>query len=82
MGILTQNARVEIVDSLSTLVMVHTIRPTPEDLTVLSRRLIEKHPSLHDRVDNGFVSSYSHFFKHKQCFLLLEFLETTDPYKV
>lgn len=55
-GILTKKARVEIITSLSTLMLVHTSRPTPNDLTTVSRRLVEKHPKLKDKVDNGFVS--------------------------
>ena len=55
-GILTKKARVEIITSLSTLMLVHSSRPTPNDLTTVSRRLVEKHPKLRDKVDNGFVS--------------------------
>lgn len=55
-GVLTSRARVEITTSLSTLMLVHTSRPTPKDLTTVSRRLIEKYPNLRDKVDNGFVS--------------------------
>lgn len=53
-GVLTRRARVEITTSSSTLMLVP--RPTPEDLTTVSRRLIEKYPNLRDNVDNGFVS--------------------------
>lgn len=55
-GILPKKARVEIVNSLATLMLVHTSRPSPSDLTTVSRRLVEKHPKLKDKVDNGFVS--------------------------
>ena len=54
-GILTKSARVEIVHSLSTLMLMHTSRPMPHDLDTVSRRLIEKHPTLRDTVDKGYV---------------------------
>ena len=53
---MTSKARVEITTSLSTLMLVHTSRPTPRELTTVSKRLIEKYPKLRDKVDNGFVS--------------------------
>lgn len=56
-GVLTKSVRVEIVDSLSTLMLIHTSRPTPHDLDTICRRLIEKFPKLKDTVDNGYVSS-------------------------
>ena len=55
-GILTKCARVEVVHSLSTLILLHTCRPTPYDLDTISRRLIEKYPKLRDSVDKGYVS--------------------------
>ena len=56
-GVLTNKARIEIITALSTLMLVYTSRPTPSDLTTVSRRLVEKYPNLRDKVDNGFVSS-------------------------
>ena len=58
-GLLTKKARVEIITALSTLMLVHTSRPTPRDLTIVSRRLVEKHPKLKDKVDNGYVSLHN-----------------------
>ena len=55
-AILTKAARIEIVDSLATLMLVYTSRPTPHDLTTISRRLVEKYPKLRDIVDKGYVS--------------------------
>lgn len=55
-GVLKKKARIEIISSLSTLMLVHTSRPTPSDLTTVCRRLVEKHPNLKDKVDSGFVS--------------------------
>ena len=57
-GILTKKARVEIVDSLATFMLVYTSRPTPHDFTTISRRLIEKYPILRDKVDNGYVRAF------------------------
>ena len=69
-GVLTKRSRDEIVNSLATLMLVHTSRPTPEDLTMVSRRLMEKYPILKDNVDGGYVShtclyvnSFYSFFK-------------------
>ena len=55
-GVLTKSARVEIVHSVATLMLMHTSRPTPHDLDTISRRLVEKHPKLRDTVDKGYVS--------------------------
>lgn len=55
-GVLTKKARIEITTALSTLMLVYTSRPTPSDFTTISRRLVEKHPNLRDKVDGGFVS--------------------------
>ena len=54
-GVLTKSARVEIVHSVATLMLMHT---TPHDLDTISRRLIEKHPKLRDTVDKGYVSTF------------------------
>jgi hypothetical protein len=55
-GVLTKSARVEIVHSVATLMLMHTSRPTPHDLDTVSRRLIVKHPKLRDTVDKGYGS--------------------------
>ena len=55
-GVLTKKARIEIVDSLATFMLIHTSRPTPQDFTTISKRLIEKYPKLRDTVDTGYVS--------------------------
>ncbi|CAI8031484.1 hypothetical protein GBAR_LOCUS17865 [Geodia barretti] len=54
-GVLTKSARVEIVHSVATLMLMHTSRPTPHDLDTVSRRLIVKHPKLRDTVDKGYM---------------------------
>ena len=55
-GVLTRSSRIEIVDSLATLMLLHTSRPTPHDLDIISHRLIEKFPTLRDALDKGYVS--------------------------
>ena len=56
-GILKRRHRAEIVNSLSTLMLVHTSRPTPDDYPMVCRRLVEKYPDLSDKVDSGYVST-------------------------
>lgn len=56
-GVLTPRARDEIVNSMATLMMVHTIRPTPNDYNTVCLRLIKAHPILRDGADSGYVSS-------------------------
>ncbi len=55
-GVLTKKARDEIVNSLATLMLVHTSRPSPDDLTTVCKRLVRKYPVLKDKVDSGYVS--------------------------
>ena len=55
-GVLTKAARVEVVDSLATLMLTFTSRPTPHDFDVICRRLTAKYPKLKDLVDGGYVS--------------------------
>lgn len=55
-GLVTKAARIEINNSLATLVMVYTMRPTPTDMHTVCRRLVEKYPKLKDSSPNGYVS--------------------------
>ena len=55
-GILSKRARDEIIQSLSTLMLVHTSKPSPDDYSVVCRKLVEKYPNLRDKVDSGYVS--------------------------
>ena len=48
----------EIVSSVSTLIMLHTITPTQEDRAVIAAKLVTKYPILVDGFGCGFVSSY------------------------
>ena len=55
-GILTKRARVEIHNSMVTLMLVHTSRPTSIDRDIVCRRLVQKYPTLKDSSDTGYVS--------------------------
>lgn len=57
-GRITRKARDEIVNSLSTLVLVHTMHPTSDDYNVLCSRLVKKHAVLKDHIGSGYVSFY------------------------
>lgn len=54
-GVPTRKARDEVVNSMTTAILVYTIRPTPNDLYELSKRLTERHPVLTDHIGNGYV---------------------------
>ena len=58
---LTRKTRVEIHNSLATLILVHTCRPTSNDRKIVCRRLIEKYPSLRDSSPSGYVSIFVSF---------------------
>ena len=60
-GILTKKARVEIHNSIATLMLVYTSRPTSNDRDVVCRRLIQKYPTLKDSSLNGYVSSHPRY---------------------
>ena len=53
---ITSAIRCEIISSIATLVMVHTMYPTPENYTVLAQRLVTEHPILADGYGCGYVS--------------------------
>ena len=55
-GILTKKSRVEIHNSIATLMLVYTSRPTSNDRDITCRRLIQKYPTLKDSSDSGYVS--------------------------
>ena len=55
-GVMTRAARVEINTSVATMIMVYTIRPTPDDMNTVCWRLLQKYPKLRDNSSNGYVS--------------------------
>lgn len=55
-GSLSNKARDEIVNALSTLMMVHTIKPSGSDYNAVCLKLVKAYPLLKDRADGGFVS--------------------------
>ena len=60
-GILNNEVRDEIVNSVSTLMMVHTLKPTSEEYNTVCSRLIMAYPTLKDNCDNGYVRVHSFF---------------------
>ena len=54
-GVLKPKARDEIVNTLSTLIVVHTIKPTTNDYNTICSRLIKKRPVLKDHIGTGYV---------------------------
>lgn len=70
-GILKRRHRDEIINSLSTLMLVHTSHPTPDDYTTVCRRLVEKYPNLKDKVDSGYVSTSDKSFNNYVIFVEL-----------
>ena len=56
-GVLSKSVRTEIVQSLSSQIMVYTISPSPEQYNTVCRKLIEQYPSLKDAIgSSGYVS--------------------------
>ena len=54
-GILSSHARDEVINSLSTCIMLFTTSPTPEERKFVCKRLIDVHPSLKDSIGSGYV---------------------------
>lgn len=54
-GVPTAKARDEIVNALSTIILVHTINPVSRDYNIICKKLIDKHPILKDAVGSGYV---------------------------
>lgn len=54
-GVPTRKARDEVINSLATLIMVHTLRPSPDDYSAVCKKLIQKHPILKDNIGSGYV---------------------------
>lgn len=56
-GVITRKARDEIVNSLSTLMLIHTMHPSSDDYNTVCVRLIKKHTVLKDHIGSGHVST-------------------------
>lgn len=55
-GRLTKRCRTEIVQSVSSLMLVHTKTPTSDQYNTVCRKLIEEHPKLKDDIGStGYV---------------------------
>ena len=70
-GKLNNKARDEVINSLATLMMVHTIKPTSSDYNTVCSKLVRVYPLLKDSADSGYVSHC--FYK---CFIFLKLLVT------
>ena len=55
-GVLTKNARVEIVSAMYTRMLQHQQYPSPEEYRVACRRLVEQYKKLEDKIGTGIVS--------------------------
>lgn len=54
-GVVCSRARREICQTLRTLMLQHTSRPTHEEYTEICSKLIQKYPKLHDGGTSGSV---------------------------
>jgi hypothetical protein len=54
---ITDAVRNEIIQSISTLVMVYSINPSRGDYTAISQNLVKEFPILADGYGSGYVSS-------------------------
>lgn len=60
-GIVSQSARTEIIQTLATLIWVHTHYPSKEAYNTICSRLVTKYPTLGDDADDDlvpYVSTY------------------------
>lgn len=64
---ITTAVRCEIISSIATLVMIHTMSPTPEEKTILAQRLVAEHPLLADSYGCGYVSQTIRTRVHTSC---------------
>ena len=69
MSSITSSVRSELITCVSTLIMVHTMYPTPEEYTAISCQLVKQHPILEDSFGCGFVS-----VAVRSCLCVKEFL--------
>ena len=62
-GVIQAKARQEIVQTLRTYMLQHTLYPTSEEYTAVCQKLIVTYPNLQDTIgSNGFVSSHTKLF--------------------
>ena len=55
----TKNSKTEIVGALYTRMLQFNENPTPFEYRMICKRLVEKHPTLQDLSDSGYVSCYN-----------------------
>ena len=59
MGVLSPHARDEIINSVSTCILLYTVALTPEKRRSICQRLVSTIPILKDSIGTGYVSSTS-----------------------
>lgn len=57
---ITNAVRQEVVSAVATLMMVHTMHPTPEQYTSIAVSLVKEYPVLKDSFGCGYVSVHKH----------------------
>lgn len=55
---ITDAVKIEIVQTIVTMAMVHTLFPTPQIYTALAAKLVTEYPILADSYGCGFVSYF------------------------
>ena len=55
-GIVAKKCRIEIIQAISTTMLVHTKEPTGEQYNTVCEKLIDTFPKLRDDLGNGYVS--------------------------
>ena len=76
-GILTQSSRTEIIQTLATLMWVHTHYPSKEAYNTLCAKLVKTHPNLADDAGDGqatYVSDSIMLLYMFNCYFLYSFL--------
>ena len=63
--VITKKVRDEVINALSTLILVHTIKPNPRECEIVCRKLITEYPILRDsksvHTNEGYVSLKTYF---------------------
>lgn len=71
-GHITKRVRTEIIQSISSLMMIHTKTPTSEQYNTVCRKLIEKYPKLKDDIGStGFVGCLATYYHGSSMYNLL-----------
>ena len=55
-GIITKNARIEIINAMHTRMLQYVDYPTPEQYKIVCWKLVQKYTTLQDKIGTGIVS--------------------------